>query len=61
LAEVLAGRRFDDKSNLEIVPTGKLQDLKDRLTIGAGTDYYSRWARWFFVDRFQEPVKSFSP
>ena len=43
------------------VPTGELQDLKGLLTMGAGTDYYSRWARWFFVDRFQEPVKSFSP
>jgi WD40 repeat protein/serine/threonine protein kinase len=61
LAEDLAGRGFNTQGKLETRPPGKLQELKDRLTTGAGTDYYSRWAKWFFVDRFQEPVKNFSP
>jgi hypothetical protein len=61
LAEDLAGRSFNAQGKLETRPPGKLQELKDRLTNGAATDYYSRWAHWFFVDRFQEPVKSFSP
>ena len=61
LAEALAGRRFTAQGELETVPAGKLQELKEQLTLSAETDYYSRWARWFFVDRFQEPVKSFAP
>ncbi len=61
LAEALAGRSFNSQGKLEISPADKLRDLKDRLTTGTGTDYYSRWAKWFFVDRFQQPVKSFSP
>jgi hypothetical protein len=61
LAEALAGRRFKAQGDLEMLPVGRLQELKERLTVGTGTDYYSRWARWFFVDRFQQPVKGFSP
>jgi hypothetical protein len=61
LAEALAVRSFNAQGKLEISPAEKLQELKDRLTTAAGTDYYSRWAQWFFVDRFQQPVKSFSP
>jgi WD40 repeat protein len=61
LAEDLAGRSFNAQGKLETRPPGELQKLKERLTSGPGTDYYSRWAKWFFVDRFQEPVKNFSP
>ncbi len=61
LAEDLAGRSFNAQGKLETRPPGELQKLKERLTSGAGTDYYSRWVKWHFVDRFQEPVKTFSP
>jgi len=61
LAEALAGRSLNAQGNLEMVPTGKLQGLKEVLASGAGTEYYSRWAHWFFVDRFQAQVRSFAP
>jgi hypothetical protein len=48
---------------LKVISAGEMAapNVVDRLTQGTETDYYLRWARWFFVDRFQEPVKSFSP
>ncbi|HXP59123.1 MAG TPA: hypothetical protein VN829_01460 [Dongiaceae bacterium] len=61
LAEALAGRRFNAQGDLEMLPAGRLQELKERLAQGTGTDYYSRWAHWFFDARFHQPVNTFSP
>jgi WD40 repeat protein len=61
LAEALAGRSYTHQGNLEVIPSEKLKQLRDSLSTSAGSDYYARWAKWFFVDRFHEPIDPFSP
>ena len=56
LAEALAGRRLNARRDSQPVSQQELQALKERLSAGAETDFYSRWARWFFVERLQEPT-----
>ena len=56
LAEALAGRRFSPQRELQPVPPEVLQALKARLAAGTETDFYARWARWFFVERLNESV-----
>ncbi len=54
LAEALAGRRLNARRDAQPVSPQELLALKERLSAGAETDFYSRWTRWFFVDRLQE-------
>jgi WD40 repeat protein len=51
LAEGLACRKVDAQGDFVAVAPGALEPLRRRLLAGSGDDYYSRWARWFFVER----------
>ncbi len=53
LAEAIAGRRLDDDNILHTIPFETWRDARDRFTPSQdpGTDFYDRWARWFFVER----------
>jgi hypothetical protein len=61
LSEALGGRRITVRGETQNVAPEKLQAMKQSLLATDATDFYSCWARWFFVERFQEPVKTFSP
>jgi serine/threonine protein kinase/WD40 repeat protein len=59
LAEAIAGRRLDSDNNLHSIPFETWRAARDRFTPSQdpGTDFYDRWARWFFVERLAaEPV-----
>lgn len=53
LAEAIAGRRLDSENNLHAIPFDAWREARDRFrpVQGPGTDFYDRWARWFFEDR----------
>lgn len=53
LAEAVAGERTDLDELMQAVPAAAAYELRKRLETGAGDDFYSRWARWFFRDRGQ--------
>jgi len=59
--EALAGRRFNARGDMEPVSHEKFEALRDKLSTSAETDFYSRWAHWFFVERSNEPVPAFNP
>ena len=61
LAEAVAGRRLLEEGTTEAVRSEKLRALRSDLSAQAGEDFYSRWARWFLVDRMQENPKPFLP
>jgi len=54
LTEALAGRRLNARGDAQPVSPQELQTLKERLSATRETDFYSRWVRWFFVDRLQD-------
>jgi WD40 repeat protein len=51
LAEAVAGLRQLDSRILEPVPPARLAQLRSKLISSGGTDLYSRWVRWFLVER----------
>jgi len=51
LTEAVVGHRLTEEGSLEIVPVGKLLEMKRRLESESSADAYNRWARWFFADR----------
>lgn len=59
LAEAVAGSRQLDQRTLEPVPPGRLAELRARVVADRETDFYSRWARWFFVERRQTEPPAF--
>jgi WD domain, G-beta repeat len=61
LVEALAGRRLDPHGNIEPVSHETLGRLRDSLTNSAATDFYSRWAHWFFVERSKDSPFAFTP
>jgi hypothetical protein len=50
LAETVAGQRINDKDVAEVVPVEDLYRLRQTLSANTASDYYGRWARWFFAD-----------
>jgi hypothetical protein len=44
---------------LHPVPPDAIYAVRDRLTTAPPQDFYSRWAKWFLIDRMQEPVPAF--
>ena len=50
LAEAVAGQRMNDKDVAEVVPVEALYRLRQALSANTASDYYGRWARWFFSD-----------
>jgi WD40 repeat protein len=61
LIEALAGRHLNERGAIEPVSHEKLQGLRDRVSSSTENDFYSRWARWFFVERLKEPTPEFKP
>ncbi len=61
LGEALGGLRMNDEGEFEAVPREQLLGLRKRLSDATGDDFYSRWARWFFVDRLQPTPPNFQP
>ena len=61
LAESLSGKRIGHKDSVESAPGDGFQPAGERLARWPRSDYYSRWARWFLVGRFERPVKPFQP
>jgi WD40 repeat protein/serine/threonine protein kinase len=61
LGEALAGKRLNARGEMEVVGSEELQALRQRLAMEPGTDFYTRWARWFFVERMQETAPEFQP
>jgi len=51
LTEAVIGHRLTEEGSLEIVPVGKLLEMKRRLESESSADAYHRWVRWFFADR----------
>jgi hypothetical protein len=51
LAEGMACRKVDAQGDFVAMAPGALEPLRRRLLAESGDDYYSRWARWFFVER----------
>jgi len=49
LAEAVVGQRVGENDVREPVSPGQLENLRQELTARAGTDFYTRWAKWFFV------------
>lgn len=50
LAEAVGGLRLNDKGQIGQVDLDKLLDVRDRLKATKDTDFFSRWAHWFFAD-----------
>ncbi len=61
LGEALAGKRINERGELEVVEAEQIQRLRRQLTAAPANDFYSRWARWFFVERMHDPVPEFNP
>jgi hypothetical protein len=61
LGEALAGKRLNARGEMEVVGSEELQALRQQLTMEPGNDFYTRWARWFFVERMQETAPEFQP
>jgi serine/threonine protein kinase/tetratricopeptide (TPR) repeat protein len=49
LAEAVVGQRLTENNARELVPPGQLENLRQELTADGGTDFYVRWAKWFFA------------
>jgi eukaryotic-like serine/threonine-protein kinase len=50
LAEAVAGQHINEKEVAEVVPVEVLYRLRQTLGANTASDYYGRWARWFFAD-----------
>jgi WD40 repeat protein len=50
LAEAVAGQHINDKDVAEVLPVEVLYRLRQTLSANTASDYYGRWARWFFAD-----------
>jgi WD40 repeat protein len=55
LAEAVGGRRFNPQREFERVPVRELLAIKRAVRASGSADPYTRWARWFFADRFSRP------
>jgi WD40 repeat protein len=61
VAEALAGRRLRDDGALEQVPPEGWFALNEWLAASTADDLYSRWAKWFLVERMKEKPLIFVP
>jgi hypothetical protein len=50
LAEAVAGQHINDQDVAEVLPVEDLYRLRQTLSTNTASDYYGRWARWFFAD-----------
>ena len=50
LAEAVAGQHINEKEVAEVLSVEVLYRLRQTLSANTASDYYGRWARWFFAD-----------
>jgi WD40 repeat protein len=50
LAEAVAGQRINADESSRALAVEELYRLRQKLTANPETNYYARWARWFFAD-----------
>jgi len=56
LGEAVAGERLNARGVIEPVEFGKVLKLKEELSALMGSDFYSRWASWFWADPLSRTV-----
>jgi hypothetical protein len=54
-------RHLNAHGAIEPVSHEKLETLRDKLSTSTENDSYSRWERWFFVERSKESAMGFKP
>ena len=50
LAEAVAGQHIDEQEVSEVLSVEALYRLRQTLATSTASDYYARWAKWFFAD-----------
>jgi WD40 repeat protein len=58
LAEAVGAKKLTSQNMLDVVPPSAFFKLKQRLAAMSDSDFYSRWAHWFFADL---PDRTVSP
>jgi len=61
LAEAVVGQRLAENDARALVSPGELENLRQTLTANAGSDFYSRWARWLFTSTATRALSPSSP
>ncbi len=61
LAETVAGKRFDAQGRSIPVSASRLVHLRQQLISDSSTNFYARWAKWFFADRSTRAASPFPP
>lgn len=61
LAEAVVGQRLTENDVRETVSPEQLWNLREQLTAGEGTDFYMRWAKWFFAPSATRALSPSSP
>lgn len=59
LSEAVATRRLSDEDEWERVSPEIFQEVKESLLHPAERDFFSRWARWFLIERMQPHPQPF--
>jgi WD40 repeat protein/serine/threonine protein kinase len=59
VSDTLAGKHLGAMGEINLVAHAPFQVLRERLTAGSEKDFYSRWGRWFFHERLEDPVRPF--
>jgi eukaryotic-like serine/threonine-protein kinase len=60
LAEAIAEVRVGEQGAAEAVPFSELETLRRELTTPGGSDFWARWAEWFFLDPTNRCLSPFS-
>jgi hypothetical protein len=61
LTEAIVTRRLTEADDWERVSPEILQELKETLLHSTRHDFYTRWARWFLIERMQPQPPHFLP
>jgi WD40 repeat protein len=59
--EAVAGKRLNARDSSKAVGREALQPFRKKLASAPESDFYSRWARWFLLERQNDPVPQFAP
>jgi len=60
LIEAVAGSRLGPDGETLPASTQVIVTLRERLAAGNESDFYSRWAKWFLVDRMKDHAQAFN-
>src|SRR5207302_7483525 len=60
LAEAVASQHINDQDVSEVLPVEVLYRLRQTLSANTTSDYYGRWARWFFADSATRTISASS-